>query len=165
MTREIRYDLSRRPVTPAAAIYVYDATGGTDISGGATDIPFDTEVYKDSDWFTFSATSAVITILKAGVYRVSYYVGTDVSSGSARSSSRADLYKDAGGGYAIIGGTKGLMYNRQATNGEDSCGMSILHSFSANDLIKIQAQRIAGTDTVVTVADASGLLIEAFLPT
>jgi len=164
MTREIRFDLSRRPVQPAGGIWAYDNGGGIDISAGFTDITMDTEGYKNSDWFTFTATNAPITIVLAGVYEVAYYIGTEVTSGTNRDSSAARLMLDTGGGFAEMAGTRGPMYNRQAGEGYGQAAVSIIRSFSAGDIVKLQAGKLTGSDTVKTVADTCGITIKSFLP-
>lgn len=164
MTREIRYDLSRRPVVPSIGFYAFDATGDIDISAGFTDINFDTEVFKNSDWFTFTAAVASITINIAAWFKISYYISTRVSVGTVRSDSEARLVKDTGGGFAAIAGTIGTMYNRTVVGGTTNANIQILHHLDAGDIIKLQAQLVSGTNTILTLANAVGILIEVFLP-
>lgn len=162
MTREIHYDLSRRPVQPSIGFYAYDATGLITLGTGGTDINFDTEVYKDSTYFSFTAGVAPITLNIAGYYEISYYMGTGVSSGSAATLSQSRLMKDTGGGYAEIGGTRGAMQNPTSTDGYAASAMSIIHYFNAGDLLKLQGIRTNGTNTIATLANSTGILIKAF---
>ena len=135
--------------------YAYDAAGGIDVSSGWTDITLDTEVVDDPA-FSHGADSAEVTINTDGWYELSYYVATD---GGGRADSEARIAWDQGGGYAEMGGTRGTMYNRQASQGTTSCSVTVLRELSSGDKIKLQAQKKSGSGSILTYANACGLTI------
>jgi hypothetical protein len=139
-------------------LHAFDAAGGIDISSGWTDITLDTEVVKDS---IFALSGAEITINADGYYAISYYVGADVTSGTKDSKSESRLAVDTGGGYAELGGTRCPMFNKDVAEGTSNGAATVLRQFNSGDKIKIQAQRMGGTSTIVTYANACGITIEA----
>jgi len=164
MTRNIHHDLYRRPTIPAVVLYAYDAGGGINVSAGWTDITFDTVPYVDSNWFSLSAGTATVTINRAGLYEVTYYITTQNTSGSSRSTSEARLVENVGAGFVEIGGTRGGMYNRIANVGLAQASVTIIRHFNATDTLKVQVQRNAGTDTITTYANGCGILVRPILP-
>ena len=99
--------------------------------------------------FTVSATG-VITVLKTGTYQVSYSISTDVTSGSARSTSRAYLRLNGSGEQTA---SRTYMYNRLAGSGENTSAKTIMLPLTANDTLELRAVRDSGTDTVVVLED------------
>lgn len=136
----------------------YDSTGGTDISSGWTDIPLGTERKKTTD-FTHNTGSVEVTVNTTATYVVSYTVTTNITSGTSRSESEMRLMLDQGSGYNQISGSIGRMYNRNNSQGGNTATRTLILDLSTGDKIKMQASRISGTSTVVTLADGSALTI------
>lgn len=140
----------------------YDTAGGINISSGWTDITLDSEGYKD-DEFTHSADSAVVEVDEDGIYQITYYVTTYITSGSSRSDSEARIVIDTGSGYVEEAGSIGGMYNRTAGEDLANASVTIIKSLSATDKIKLQARRNSGSDTVVTWPNSCGLVIRKLI--
>lgn len=145
-----------------STFYAYDAAGDIDITGGWTNITFDTEVKEDAP-YSHAADSEVITFNQDGWYEVTFDIGTYVDTGSNRTSSRAKLQEDVGSGYTDIPGSQATMYNRNPANGYDSASVTILREFDAGDNIRLQAQSFNGTDTVFTDAETARIVIKRFV--
>jgi len=147
---------------PLHYFYAYDAGGGVDINSGWTDIPLDTEVEKDAA-FTHAADSPEITIEEDGLYEVSYYFGTEVTVGGffGTNESTAKIQKDEGTGYADIPGTSVSTGGGSTTGSANTGSANFIHQFRAGDNIKMIAQRIGGTDTVITSAQGVGIRIRS----
>lgn len=136
----------------------YDSAGGTDVSAGWTDIPLGTERKKTTD-FTHSASSAEVTINTTETYVVAYAITTDNTLGTNRSESETRLMIDTGGGYTVVPGSIGRIYNRMASEGEGTATRMLVLDLSSGDKLKMQASRISGTNTIQTLADGSALTI------
>ncbi len=147
--------------TPIFHPSVFDAynTVATNISAGFTDIPLDVQRVADSS-YTHVAGSGVVTINQDGLYDVTYTVSNDVTSGSTRSISQSRLSLDNGGGFSPVLGSDSFGYNRTAAGGESSSTRNILLSMDSGDQIKIEASRIAGTSTILTISGGSGLTMK-----
>jgi hypothetical protein len=145
-----------------SVFYAYDSAGNINITGGWTDLTLDTEVKEDAP-YTHSTNSAEVAFNEDGWYEITYDVGTYISSGGSRTSSRAKIQEDTGSGYVDVPGSQATMYNRNSANGFDSASATILREFNAGDIIKIQAQSFNGTDTVLTEAETVRLVIKKFV--
>ena len=142
------------PVHPV--FHAYDATGAINISAGATDLTWDTEVIKDPA-YTHSNDSAEITVTVAGWYKFEVDVTTDVTSGTIRSDSYFYLYHvdDT----AIIAGTVAWMYNRQATQGENTASVTRIVELAIDDTVKVVALLNSGSNTITTLANGCRITI------
>jgi hypothetical protein len=98
--------------------------------------------------------SDVVTISRTGTFMITMDVTTDVTSGSARSESEAQLYKN---GSAVIGTFVG-MYNRSSTRGINTGSTTTMLSITSGDTLEIKAQK-TGSDTVVTLVGGTRLTI------
>lgn len=145
-----------------STFYAYDAAGDINITSGWTNITFDTEVKEDAP-YSHAADSEVITFTENGWYEITYDIGTYVSTGSNRTSSRAKLQEDVGSGYTDIPGSQSTMYNRNAPNGYNSTSATILREFTAGDSVRLQAQAFNGTDTVLTEAETVRITVKRFV--
>jgi hypothetical protein len=136
----------------------YDSTGGVDISSGLTTILFDS-IRSNCDTFSFSASSGVITSNVSGRFWVGFDVTTQISSGTNRSTSYAQLEINTGSGFTLVPGTYGGMYNR--TNGADinSASRRARLDLNPGDEVRVRAARLAGSSTIVTAANGSSLWI------
>lgn len=152
-------------ITQAAeqnGIRLFDAfhtPGGVSIAAGFTDIVLNTQRTIDTAAFSHTAGTAPVTILEAGNYVVSGRMTTDVTVGASRSTSEMKLQVDTGSGFVDIPATRGLMYNRISTVGDSSCRVTAIVTFGVGDIVKIQARRVQGTDTVVTRGDGCSLML------
>lgn len=141
-------------------IDVYQTTsGGQNISAGYTDILMDVQRVIDTNLFTHTVNTAPITVLESGRYFVSARMTTDITAGTARSTSEMRLQIDSGSGFVTVDGTRAVMYNRDNVNGDGSCRISLIYEFTSGDIVKMQARRGQGTDTIVTRADGCSILI------
>lgn len=141
-------------------------TGTVDISTTQY-IEWDTVPRKDSTYTHDTGTNpSEITFVEAGDYKLTVDVSTDVSSGTSRSASQAELEFDYGAGWTTTppdsgsGTLKGYMYNRTSGAGWSTCTITTIQSFSANDKMRVAAERISGTDTVVLSNNGTRITIE-----
>ena len=130
------------------------------ISSGYTDIDWRETV--EDDYYTHDNTTdpEQITIANGGLYRVTYNVCTDVTTGSSRSTSDCKLLEDVGAGFVDIADTGCHMYNRTASRGVGCCTTEILRDFDVEDILKLQCRRSAGTDTVAIVKGTTRINLE-----
>lgn len=148
-------------LSPGPVFDAYDHAGGTSVVAGAA-VPLSVERQKTSDFTHSTSTSnSEVTIAVAGQYIVHAEVTTDVTSGSSRSDSSMWLELDTGSGFAEVEGTRGEMYNRQATQGASSASCTAILNLDAGDKLRIYCQRNSGSNTVVLHADGSRLIITA----
>jgi hypothetical protein len=148
-------------VDSAQRFFAVDANGGTNISAGWTNVPLNGVYFKNRIYTHSVVTNNYeITINDTGIFEVEAHIGVDVSAGSSRSVSQGKIQYDSGGGYADIGGTLSVGYNRLANRGysEHVC-KGYLYAASSGYKVKAQARRSAGTDTLVLVAYATRFFI------
>ena len=146
-----------------SVFYAYDSVGDIDISSGWTDITLDTEVKEDAP-YSHAADSSNVTITEDGWYEITYNIGTYQSAGDVRSDSEAKLQEDTGGGFTDVPGSFSTIYNRQVSQGRGSASVTILREFFNGDIMKLQAQRLSGTGTILTEGDTAGLSIKKIDP-
>ena len=153
------FDLTAPPANASedGLFYAYDGAGGLTVGTTTTVITLDT-IGKLGDDFLFTAGGSEITIETDGWYEITYHIGTDVSSGSNRSKTMAQLEEDTGSGFAAVPGTQGPMYNRQSDRGFANASVTILRQYQSGDKIRLTAIK-TGSDTVVTVANGVGITI------
>lgn len=124
-----------------------------------TDITLGTQRTIDSTAYNHSAGTAPITILESGRYIIYARMSTVISSGTARSTSRMRLQLNTGSGFATIGGTSASMYNRIFGNSAATGTCMLTLNLNAGDIIKLQAARHSGTDTIITISNGCGLVV------
>jgi len=134
----------------------YDSTGGVNVGSAAT-VVIDT-IGQDSDDVDLAA--GVVTINRAGTYRVHGRVTVNATSGTSRSITECYLERDPGDGFAAVPGTYGLIYNREVTEGGGVASFFRVIDLDVGDLLRLRADRISGTSTIETIANGSGLMIE-----
>lgn len=135
----------------------YDAAGGAALGASPswTDIPWDTERQKDSN-YTHTASSAEVTIGESGRYKITYRVtGNQISSASALNTR---LMVDTGSGFGEVPGTRSSQAATAVGADLTTVGMALL-DVTSGDIIKVQGQSNAGGSTDL-VADGSSLIIE-----
>jgi len=146
---------------------VYDSVGGVSIDA-ATVIPFDQTRIMVND-ASLSSGEIIISPANFRFIPPSIYtllligkVTVDVSSGNSRTQSKAWIEVDTGSGYEVVPGTDGYMYNRTADSGFGSTTITTSYHISkcANLTMKfrIRAQRLVGTNDLVTLAQASNFI-------
>lgn len=138
---------------------VYENTGDIDITAGWTDLTWDTEIRKDSD-YTFTTGTSNVTIGSTGDYIIHTDITTYVQTGGNRRQSQAKLQLNTGVGFADIPGTNAFMYNRTLEAGWGTCTIRIIQSLSSGDIIKVQAQKLVGNGDVYTYTQGCRLNIE-----
>lgn len=131
----------------------------TGIVGTAVSLVWDTENRKDARFTHSTVTNSEnITFNTAGWYIIMLNVGTDVSSGFSRSITRAFLELDSGAGFAALN-VVGDMYNRTTSAGNGSCSIEVAINVAVTNVLRARVQRIIGTNTMVTIANATRLTI------
>ena len=133
-------------------------TVNTNINAGFTAIPWNVEKRKDSI-YTHIANSSEITVTEDGDYHIIVDVTTDINSGNNRSISTVRLVKDSGGGFMELSGSRTALYNRINNRATSSGSISWIETMNSGDKIAVQAQRTAGTSSIVTKANHCRLTI------
>lgn len=140
--------------------HAIQASGGQTFGGSWVEINLDTQ-QKNTGNYTFSTGSGQVTIDSAGTYKVHYYLNINGSGSGNRSDGRAKLQEDTGSGFSDIPGSFGSYYNRAASNGQrDGTSLTVIRDFAAGDIIRMQAQRVNGSDTFNVENDGAGITIE-----
>ena len=100
-----------------------------------------------------------VTINKSGTnwFRVTYDVSLDSPTGTSRTSSRAELQVNT----TAVPGSQSFGYHRTSASAEDTLTCSKLVQLTLNDVVRVQAVRIAGGDTLTTIANGCRLTIES----
>lgn len=137
----------------AGSILVRLAATGT-LGTSMGDVTWDTEVYKDSDLFTFSASSTDITIVEDGVYELSYDLTAEWVSTATNNAVGAQLVKNG----TLITGTGGNDEILGSSAGRATISKRFITSLAAGDVIKLQAQRGAGNTSRIA-ANTTNLMI------
>lgn len=133
---------------------------GQSIAVGGTVIVFDTEIIRDSAYYTWSNPSGVVTIVEDGVYRITVQTTFTTSDASWNGLFLVGQV-DGGGGYGNIPGLLGYTTVHSTGVIVASVHMSTIDAFSAGDLIKMAAARSSGVGTNFSVAaGTSALTIE-----
>ena len=108
----------------------------------------------------FAFANNEITANKSGSYLVNFYCSTNNWSGTARESAYAELQLNN----TYIDGSRIWMYNRMATEGENTGAGSVILELNAGDVIKMMARLISagnvrveqGTGITITEITSSG---------
>lgn len=142
------------------AFYAYDANGNIDVTGGWTDITFDTEVRENSA-YTHTSDSAVVTVNNNAWYQVTAQCFSETTVG--RDSAQWRLVKDSGSGYSEISGTRAGSYHRTDANDESTATVNAMLNLNSGDKIKFQGSGDGGVFTApngcrirMTVMDNNG---------
>jgi len=147
---------------------VYDATGGVTVGDTEVVVAFDTARFL-SNHCTLSSGEITVQLPSSKIIPPADYdlllmakITNNVSSGNSRSMSKAWIEVDTGGGYTAIPGVDGYMYNRTAGNGWGT--VLLMTTYQINKIengtrkFRIRTQRAAGTNTIVTLANASNFV-------
>lgn len=137
-------------------IDVYDNTGDQTFTSGTITLNLDTTRVSTTGW-TLSADVITANVAMTNVLFV-YRVSTEVQTGSSRSVSYAWVERDTGAGFTEVDGSRIYMYNRLAGAGDQTgTGQFVLSSVGIGDDFRIRVARLAGSDTIRTIADGSGI--------
>lgn len=139
-------------VIDLACIDVYDNAGGQTFTTTAITLNLDT-IRKNVGGF--SVASDEVTAV-SGTYLVT--LRATVGAGG-RNTADAWLELDTGSGYSEVDGSRGVMYCRSQTTGENTCTVPLVMDLSDGDKLRINLVRTTGADTITTKADAGSLTI------
>lgn len=135
-----------------------DIAGNTSIStSGYAAIPLDTQIRVDSA-FSHTPDNAEVTFNELGWYEITYHITIDSTNGG-RSSSSTRLTADEGSGFNAVPGSFATMYHRQTSQGATNASVTILREFDAGDQIRLEAVRLSGNGSLVTLPNGVGLTI------
>ncbi len=147
---------------------IYDATGGLTVGDTEVVVAFDTARYLNS-YTSLSSGEMTVKLPPSRVIppechdmlltaKIGYYV----SSGSARSITKAWIEVDTGGGYAVIPGTDCFAYDRNNSARWSSTvtmtSYQIDKQNSGTVKFRIRTQRVDGSNTITTLASASNFV-------
>ena len=137
-----------------------DTTGGLDVTAGYTDIPLNSE-FKKTASFTHSASSAEVVANFTGSVLLSGYVTLKASTSiNIDGDTEIRLMRDTGGGYAQVSGTLCRTgYEGSDVNASGTASFSLILDVVSGTKFKLQGRRLTGTETIVTVANGTGLSI------
>lgn len=138
--------------------YSYSTSGDINISAGWTDLFYDEESIKDSN-YTFS-NEKEITVGTTGIYEIDYSVSTYISSYIDDSEAEIKIIWDDGNGYTDVDGSFAGIFNYSNSYGLNSASKSILLSLTDGDKIKIQARRKNGSSTIKTYPNSCTFLMK-----
>ena len=125
------------------------------------DLPLNVQRYAPNNTiFTHTVGQATVTILVAGRYEVSYFIGIDNNTSSNRASSSSKLVTSIGGPFFDAPGSLSYGYHRTVGNGEDSMSFVGTYDVPANTTFKIQSNRISGVAVLNFISNACGLNIK-----
>ncbi len=124
-----------------------------------TTINFATNIRQDADYVAATVVGGTeVTINEPGTnwYRVTYNIGVDISTGTSRSNSRAELQVNT----TAVPGSNAYGYHRTSAAAENTLSKTVVVQLAQNDVVRVQALRIAGTSTLITLANSCTLTIE-----
>tara|TARA_R110002094_G_scaffold214658_1_gene185180 strand:+ start:3186 stop:5045 length:1860 start_codon:yes stop_codon:yes gene_type:complete len=134
----------------------YQLATGSGTFAGATwvDLEWDTNVVEDTEFYTRSA--GIITINRAGLYRVSYGINTgSVGTGRATATSRVWL-----NGTTLVGGSVTFVYSRTTGDDEGTSTKSFLVNLSATDTLVVQSSQEDGSSHDFSFLDECNVNLE-----
>ena len=134
----------------------YQLATGSGTFAGATwvDLEWDTNVVEDTEFYTRSA--GIITINRAGLYRVSYGINTgSVGTGRATATSRVWL-----NGTTLVGGSVTFIYSRTTGDDEGTSTKSFLVNLSATDTLVVQSSQEDGSSHDFSFLDECNVNLE-----
>lgn len=141
------------------AIHMYKTSDQT-LTGTYADITWNTEVEKETNNFSHSANSAIITVLETGLYKISLTISALNTDSTDRSGAKFRLVTDASGSYVLIPGTEIATYNRDNTTAWNTATVISFIQLDAGDNIKAQGYTYDGAGTIAVDADGTTITIE-----
>jgi hypothetical protein len=140
----------------------YDAGGAINLNSGFTAITWDTESYKDADYYTHSADSANVTVLKTGIYKITVNLSITTALSLTQATSTARLEIDTGGGFTALAGTTSVTNLGTVAGGSGCVVSAYFGTISAGNVLRATAERTTGSGTVTTLANGCRILIETY---
>ena len=137
-----------------------EITSNADISSGV-DIIFDTPGIIDSNDYIITTTS--ITVKKAGTYKVTYRVTTEIISAlnPVRTGTEYILLKDnAASNFTAVDGSYSAVYHRSVALGKGTASASRILVLEENEVLKVKGNIYSGPGEIETVANGSSFLVE-----
>jgi len=136
-----------------------DTTGGLTIPTSNIDIPFNSQVYINSN-YSHTPGTAVITFNSAGIYNITYKATTEITTGIKRTNVEFKLQIDTGGGYTDIDRSKSNVTNRTTGSGPETTYSTNILTIASGDKIKLTAIKVvSGVSTVKTVDNQTNIII------
>ena len=140
----------------------YEAAGGQALVSSDTVVSLDT-VRKNSNTSVFNFVSNnSLEINKTGTYLVTIYVTTDVTD-NVRSETRFQLRLSTGGAFLLVPGMMGFLYNRLASEGENTGSVTGILDITAGDRIAIYASEHSGSSNIVIKNGSTGMSVVELL--
>ncbi len=133
------------------------STGDRSLAGGAL-IPFQ-NVVKESTYLTYDDINNIIEIGRDGWYYITYHMTTYIPSGTGDNNSYAWLEIDSGAGYDEVVGSRGGMYNEDASTGTNSTSVEIYQYLNEGDKVRLFASQDSGSQAVWLLGGSTALLI------
>jgi len=130
------------------------ASSTVNITG--TEVTMDLALIDEQSAGDFSLASDQVTILNAGTYSIRAQVTTDDidTAGGARCATEVRVQKNG----SDIPGAYLRQYHRETT--ENSGCLECLHTFAANDVVRVRLLQLSGSTNVRTVAEGCRLILE-----
>lgn len=138
--------------------YGHNAAVTQTFTTALTTINFATNIRSDADYTAATVVGGTeVTINKTGTnwYEITYDLSLDSSTGTSRSGSQSELQLNT----VMVAGTYAFGYHRNAASSEDTMSCTRVLQLTLNDVIRVQAVRISGTDAINTIADGCRLKI------
>lgn len=133
-------------------------TSSTPLTATFTPIPLDVQVVASG--FTHTASSSQVTFDEDMLADISYYITTDLTATTTRTESEARLEVDTGGGFVVVPGTLGGMYNRNFFQKRGQAAVRVIRQFSTGDIVRLVARGVSGATTSLAVqSDEAGITI------
>lgn len=132
------------------AFSAYDSLGTQSFTGTVT-VNIDQEQFASSA--TYSLVNDEVTITVSGRFLIAYECTLE-STGNNRT--QADTWLERNGGQLV--GTFATAYVRQ-TNYGATTACTVIVDVTANDVIRLRAQRVAGNNSVITIDEGSRITI------
>jgi len=138
----------------------YDGVGGTLANTTSwVDVPLPNEKFNGSDYSHDTSTNNQEVVIETdGTYLVFGVVSTELQGSNIRTQAESRLVLDNGGGYNLVGGTVGQLYNRTNQFGATASFVTPLDLVSG-DKLKVQYRRTDGSGPVELQPNGSSLTI------
>jgi hypothetical protein len=139
----------------AVPFEAYEAAGGQLLSSGPVTVTFDTVRLQGSQRCVLH-DGEELEFLVGGTVLVESSVGVEQTSGNGRTVTEAFLeYQPSGGVFEHVGGSYGLVYTRNSTDGSfGSMRVAATLQVMAGSRIRVRAGLRSGSGTVNAVSDA-----------
>jgi len=129
-----------------------DTTGGQEINNVTpVAMTWDTNEFIDTNFFTHTVNSSVITVLQTGLYEISYNINS-ANQTNSRSTTGVQVRKNG----TLIGKTLTADYSRNTSNNDNTNALpATTVSMTANDTFDLVLFRLGDNNSTLTKANAS----------